>query len=268
MEKTMQASRRGTSRGAAKADFWQGAHDGVPIALGYLAVSFSLGISAAGAGLDPVQSLVASFLCNASAGEYAAYSSIAQGAAVLEIVAVTLIANARYILMGAALAQRFDEKTPLWQRMLVAFDNTDELFGLAVARPGHICPAYSFGSFAPALPGWAFGGLLGAMLGNVLPARILSALSVALFGMFLAVIIPAAHQEKAVFAVVAASFAASMLSSVAPLISSLSSGTRTIVLTLAIAGAAAWLFPVHDGVPTFRFAGMRKASWTTQEALS
>ena len=244
MEKTA-AAQRSASKARTASCFWQGAHDGVPIALGYLAVSFSLGISAAGARLDPLQSLVASFLCNASAGEYAAYSSIAQGAAVPELVAVTLIANARHILMGAALAQRFDAKTPLWQRMLIAYDNTDELFALTIARP---CK--------------------GALLGIVLPARILSALSVALFGMFLALIIPAAHQEKANCAVVAASFAASMLCDAAPIISELSSGTRTIILTFAIAGAAAWLFPVHDGVPTFRYATQERQSWTTQEALS
>lgn len=151
MEKTA-AAQRSASKARTAPCFWQGAHDGVPIALGYLAVSFSLGISAAGAGLDPLQSLVASFLCNASAGEYAAYSSIAQGAAVPELVAVTLIANARYILMGAVLAQRFDAKTPLWQRMLIAYDNTDELFALTIARPCKVCPAYSFGSFLPALP--------------------------------------------------------------------------------------------------------------------
>lgn len=267
MEKTA-AAQRSASKARTASCIWQGAHDGVPIALGYLAVSFSLGISAAGAGLDPLQSLVASFLCNASAGEYAAYSSIAQGAAVLELVAVTLIANARYILMGAVLAQHFDAKTPLWQRMLIAYDNTDELFALTIARPCKVCPAYSFGSFLPALPGWALGGAFGALLGNVLPTRILSALSVALFGMFLAVIIPAAHQEKAICAVVAASFAASMLCDAAPIISELSSGTRTIILTFAIAGAAAWFFPVHDGVPTFRYATQERQSWTTQEALS
>lgn len=268
MEATAQSIPKSTAKTDTASAFRQGIRDGVPIALGYLAVSFSLGISAAGAGLDPVQSFVASLLCNASAGEYAAYASIAQGAAVLELVAVTFIANARYILMGAALAQRFDAKTPLWQRMLIAYDNTDELFALAIARPGHISPAYSFGTFVPALPGWAAGGALGAVLGNVLPLRVLSALSVALFGMFLAVIVPAAHEHRTVFAVVCASFAASMLFSVMPLVSDLSSGTRTIILTLAIAGAAAWLFPMHDGVPTFRFAGTKKASWTAQEALS
>lgn len=244
----------------------EGMRDGVPIALGYLAVSFSLGITAAGAGLDPLQAFVASLLCNASAGEFAAFSAISHEAALLELIAVTCVANARYILMGASLAQRFDERTPLWQRVLVAYDNTDELFGIALARPGRIDPFYSFGSFIPALPGWAAGGLLGALLGDILPLDVLSALSVALFGMFLAVIVPAAHREKPVCAAVAASFALSMAAAAAPVISGLSEGTRTIILTLAIAGAWAWLFPVRDGKPAFRFMAAAAAPHAGGEA--
>lgn len=245
--------KRGAASSCHMRALLEGMRDGVPIALGYLAVSFSLGISAAASGLDPVQAFVASLLCNASAGEFAAFSAIARQAPVLELICVTAIANARYILMGASLAQRFDARTPAWIRALVASDSTDELFSIALARPGKIDPAYCFGSYIPALPGWAAGGLLGAVLGNVLPGCILEALSVALFGMFLAVIVPAARKERAVAWVVLATFSLSIAAGAAPLISGLSEGICTVILTFLVAGGAAWLFPITDGKPHWRF---------------
>lgn len=109
--------------------------DGVPIALGYFAVSFSLGIAARTAGFTPLQGFVASLLNNASAGEYAAFALIASGATYLEVAIITLIANARYLLMSCALAQRFAPGTPFFHRLIIGYDVTDELFGITIARP-------------------------------------------------------------------------------------------------------------------------------------
>ena len=113
-----------------------GMRDGVPIGLGYFAVSFSLGIAAKNAGLTPFQGFLASLLCNASAGEYAGFTLIAAGATYLELAIVTLIANARYLLMSCAMSQRLDPAMPGFHRPLMAFHITDELFGIAIARPG------------------------------------------------------------------------------------------------------------------------------------
>ena len=107
----------------------------VPIALGYFAVSFSLGIAARTAGFTPLQGFVASLLNNASAGEYAAFALIASGATYLEVAIITLIANARYLLMSCALAQRFAPGTPFLHRLIIGYDVTDELFGITIARP-------------------------------------------------------------------------------------------------------------------------------------
>lgn len=176
--------------------FCEGMRDGVPIALGYFAVSFSLGIAARNAGLTPIQGFFASLFNNASAGEYAAFSLIAAGATYLEVAIITLIANARYLLMSCALAQKFAPGTPFFHRLIIGYDVTDELFGITIARPGYLNPFYTYGAIALAAPAWAMGTALGIIAGNLLPVRVVSALSVALYGMFLAIIIPPAPEEQ------------------------------------------------------------------------
>lgn len=224
----------------------EGMRDGVPIGAGYFVVAFSLGIVARNAGLTPWEGFVASFLNNASAGEYAGFTLMAANASYFELAVVTLIANARYLLMSTALSQRFSPKTGTLHRVLVGFDVTDELFGIAIARPGTVDPFYSYGAFVPALLGWSVGTALGIVMGNVLPARAVSALSVALYGMFLAIIIPPARKSRVVLGCVVVSFLASLVFSVAPFVATLSAGTRTIILTVAISSIAALLFPVSD----------------------
>ncbi len=223
-----------------------GMRDGVPIGLGYFAVSFSLGIAAKNAGLTPFQGFLASLLCNASAGEYAGFTLIAAGATYLELAIVTLIANARYLLMSCAMSQRLDPKMPGFHRPLMAFHITDELFGIAIARPGCLNPYYSYGAVLAAGPCWAVGTALGAIAGGLLPLRLASAFSVALYGMFLAVIIPAARKSKVIAGLIALCFAASYGAAHLPLISEISGGTRTIFLTVTLSAAAAVLFPKNS----------------------
>ena len=224
----------------------EGVRDGLPIALGYLAVSFSLGIAAKRAGLTAWQGLLVSFLNNASAGEYAGFTNIAANAAYWEIALVTLVANARYLLMSCALSQKFAPGTPLLHRMLVGYDVTDELFSIAIARPGYLDPWYFYGAMSVALPGWAVGTALGVAAGNLLPLRAVSALSVALYGMFLAAIIPPMRKNKVVAGLVILSFAVSYGTGLIPFMRDMAAGTKTILLTVVIAGAAAALFPVKD----------------------
>lgn len=223
--------------------FREGMRDGVPIGLGYLAVSFSLGIAAKTAGLTAFQSMLASILCNASAGEYAGFTLIAANAAYIEIAIITLIANARYLLMSCALGQRLHPKTSLWHRLILGYFITDEFFGISISRQGYINPYYTYGAIAVASPCWAVGTALGAIAGNMLPLRVVSALSVALFGMFLAVIIPPARKSKILAGLIVFCFVASLLATYLPGISQISEGTRTIILTVAISALAAIIFP-------------------------
>ncbi len=225
--------------------YMTGTRDGIPIALGYFAVAFSLGIAARSIGMTPFQGFLASFLNMASAGEHAAFTSIGHHATYLEIALVTLVANARYLLMSCSLSQKFPERIPFYHRLLSGFGVTDELFGICIARPGWLNPFYLYGAFLISAVAWSSGTALGIMMGNLLPARAVSALGVALYGMFLAVIIPPARKSRVVAGLIVLSFLLSYLFGILPGLSSLSAGNRTIILTLLIAGGAAVLFPVN-----------------------
>ena len=226
--------------------FLEGVRDGLPIALGYFAVSFSLGIAARNVGITAVQGMLASFLCMASAGQYALFSLIGAAASLGEIALVTLITNARYFLMSCALSQKIDPDMKNYHRFLFGAVVTDEIFGITVARPGYIEPLYNYGAMAVTMPGWAVGTGLGIVMGTILPARLVSALSVALFGMFIAVFIPPAKKDKVILGCVAVSFAAALLFDLVPFLAKISAGTRTIILTVVISAAAAALFPAKE----------------------
>lgn len=223
-----------------------GVRDGMPIGLGYFAVAFTLGIAAKNAGFSPFQAMMESLLNNASAGEYAVFSLVAAGASYWEVAVMTLVANARYLLMSCSLSQKLAPDTSLGHRMLLAFDVTDEIFGISIAVPGRLDPRYTYGAMSVAIPGWALGTFLGVVVGNALPPRLVSALSVGLYGMFLAIIVPPAKKDRVVLGLVAVSFIFSFAAERLPLLAGISAGTRTIILTVVIALAAAVLFPVRD----------------------
>ena len=223
----------------------EGFRDGIPIGLGYFVVSFTLGIMARHVGLTPFQGFLTSLLNNASAGEYVGFALISVHAPYLEVAIMTFIANARYLLMSTVVSQKFSPKTPFCHRIFVGFDITDEIFGITIARKGWLNPFYNYGAMLTALPGWSIGTALGIVAGNILPPSAVSALSVALYGMFIAIIIPPARKDKIVAACVMISFAASYLADKF-LKGIVSAGTQTIFLTVIIAGVAAILYPVKE----------------------
>lgn len=224
--------------------FKKGARDGIPIFLGYFAVSFTLGIAAKNAGLTAFQAALTSLLVNASAGQFAGFTLIAAGASYLELAIMMLVANARYLLMSCALSQKLPENTSLAHRMLLGFDLTDEIFGLSVSVQGKLNPFYTYGIIATAAPGWTIGTYLGVTLGNILATNIVSALSVGLYGMFLAIIIPPSRKNKILCGIVVLSMILSYLAS--KFLTVFSSGTIIIILTVLIAGVAATLFPIKE----------------------
>ena len=226
--------------------FKAGLRDGVPIGLGYFAVSFSLGIIAKKAGLSAIQGFFASLFGLASAGEYVVFMLMIANASYLEVFIVTLITNARYLLMTTALSQKFDQKTGLGHRIGVGFGITDEVFGITVARPGKVQPAYNYGAMVSCAPAWALGTALGIIAGEILPLRVVSALSVSLYGMFVAIFIPPARKDKFMALMIVLCFATSYLFSYIPALASISSGTRTIILTVALSSLAAIIKPVKD----------------------
>lgn len=229
--------------------FINGIRDGIPIALGYFSVAFSLGIVAKKAGLNPFQGFLSSLLNHASAGEYAEFTVIVANAPYLEMAFVIFITNIRYMLMSCAISQKFHPDTPYLHRFLVGFGITDEIFGISIGRPGALNPYYNYGAIAIALPSWSLGTALGIIAGNILPSSVVSALSVALYGMFIAIIIPASKADKIVGGAVITSFLASLAVSKIHLFDRMSDSMKISLLTVIIAGAAAILFPVKDEEP-------------------
>ncbi len=230
--------------------FYQGFKHGIPIGLGYFAVAFSLGVAAKSAGLNAFQGFLASILNNASAGEYAGFTVIAANAGYFEMALITLITNARYLLMSCALSQHLPPNLGLGHRLLMGHFITDEIFGITIARPGTPSPYYTYGAAIFASPCWAVGTALGILAGNLLPIRVVSALSVALFGMFLAVIIPPAKRNPVIAGCVLLSFGLSFyfpyIGNLIPLLRTVSEGTKTIILTIFISTLAALFFPVKE----------------------
>ena len=191
--------------------FFNGVRDGIPIALGYFAVAFSLGIVARRAGLSPIQGFLSSLLNHASAGEYAEFTVIMANAPYVEMAFVILITNIRYLLMSCA---------------------------------GNLNPWYSYGAIFIALPAWSVGTALGIVAGNILPVSIVSALSVALYGMFLAIIIPPSKKDKVVGGIVIAGFLISYIVSKIPQLNNVSDSMKISVITIIISGLAAFFFPI------------------------
>ena len=162
-----------------------GLHDGIPIGLGYLAVSFSLGIVARNVGLNAFEGFLASLVTIASAGEYAAFTLIGEAGSYLSMALVILVANCRYLLMSCALSQKMAPEEKMIHRIGVGAFITDEIFSAGVSYPNHLNPFYTYGLASASVLPWAIGTALGIIAGNLLPAKIVAALGVALYGMFL-----------------------------------------------------------------------------------
>lgn len=217
---------------------------GIPIALGYFAVAFSLGIIAARAGLTAPIGFLSSFFTRASAGEYGTYTLVAVHAAYAEVVALCLVANLRYMLMSAALSQKIAPGTSWFHRMLMACCITDEVFAVSVAYRGYTPPAYMYAAALISTLFWASGCAIGIVAGSLLEPTMVTVLSMSLYGMFLAIIIPPARHDRNVLYALIASCLLSGLFAVAPVVGQWSSGMRTVVLTIVISAVAAWLKPI------------------------
>ena len=233
------------SRVTDAAYFVQGLLDGIPICLGYLAVSFAFGIQATSMGLSVFEATLISITNVTSAGQFAGLSVIASCGSYLEMAGVQFIINLRYMLMSAAISQKLSPKVSTGKRMLMACGMTDEIFGICISRPRELVPSYCYGATVISVAGWVLGTFLGAFSGELLPHSLSEALGVALYGMFIAIVVPVARENRAVLITAIIAMALSTLFSFAPLLSAISPGLRIILVTLITAGAAALLFPIE-----------------------
>ena len=226
--------------------FLRGLRDGIPICMGYFAVSFALGITTRGIGMNALQAGLMSMGMVASAGEFAAIVLIESHAGIFEMITTCIVVNLRYFLMSCSLSQKLSPDLPFYHRFMLPYCITDEIFGLSSAVPGYLDPRYSYGMTLISVVGWTTGTVLGVLMGNIMPAWAVNALSVSLYGMFLAIIIPPSRKDRFIAGLVVISMTASGLFSVLPLLREISGGFKVIILTLLIAGAAAFIHPIED----------------------
>lgn len=226
--------------------FKKGMVDGIPIALGYFAVSFSLGIQAKQAGMSAFYATLMSLTNVTSAGEFAGISVIRESGTYLEIALCQLIINLRYMLMSCALSQKFDSSYSVVHRFFASYGITDEIFGISIAQGDKLSPVYMYGAIVVAVPAWSLGTCLGVVMGNILPVFVVNGLSVALYGMFIAIFIPPAKKDIKVGAAVITAMIISYLFTLIPMIKEISSGMKVIILTVSISLFFAVFFPVED----------------------
>lgn len=226
--------------------FADGIRDSIPIGLGYLSVSFGFGISAVSNGLHALAALLISLTNMTSAGQVAGVTIIAAGGTLLEMALTQLTINLRYSLMSISLSQRLDGGMNTWRRALVGFGVTDEIFAVASSKPGVVGAKYMYGLISFPYICWSAGTILGAVAGNILPESVKSALGIAIFGMFVAIVLPPA--KKSIGIALTALTAAAMSCAIAyiPLFSGVTQGFSVIICALSAAGIAAVLFPVKD----------------------
>lgn len=226
-----------------------GLRDGVPIGLGYLSVSFAFGILVVKEGLSALTAAAISMTNLTSAGQFAGLTIILAGATLAEMALTQFIINLRYALMSITLSQRMADSVGRFTRLLLAFFVTDEIFAVAASRPEYIGQRYMWGLATAPYIGWSSGTILGALCGAALPEGLVNALGIAIYGMFIAIIIPPAKKEKAVLAVVAAASVLSCLFNLLPALSAWFAATPGLSIVLCAIAASAFgalLFPVPE----------------------
>lgn len=226
--------------------FRRGLKDGIPICLGYISVSFTFGMMAVEGGLPIWMAAVISMTNLTSAGQFAGTAIMIAGGSLIELALTTLIINLRYMLMSLSLSQKVDPEMSIPVRMAIAFGITDEIFAVSVQQPSKVNARYFTGLLLTPYFGWALGTLLGAGAAELLPLSVRTALGIAIYGMFLAIIIPPARKSKAVLAVIAIASVLSCVFRYVPVLNGLSTGWTIIICAIVASGLGAWLFPVAD----------------------
>lgn len=226
--------------------FRQGIRHGIPIALGYLSVSFAFGMKAVSDGLTVLQAVLISMTNLTSAGQIAAVPLMVGGASLAEMALTQLTINLRYALMSLSLSRKLDGSMGTLQRMIFSFANTDEIFAVASSQPGKVGKYYLYGLMLTPWIGWSLGTLLGAAAGTLLPAFVRTALGIAIYGMFLAIILPPARNSRPVRFVVLAAVAMSLCFHYIPGLNTVSSGFVIIICGVLAAALGAWRFPAEE----------------------
>ncbi|MBO5907882.1 MAG: AzlC family ABC transporter permease [Clostridia bacterium] len=226
--------------------FKSGLKDGLPICLGYLAVSFAFGIYAICSGLSVPEAAMISLFNVTSAGQLAAVPIIVSGGSIIELIFTQLVINARYALMSISLSQKLSPSVSRADRFIISFANTDEVFAAAISRKAHVGRRYMFGLILLPVIGWTFGTLFGAIAGNVLPEVLVASLGIAIYAMLTAVVIPAAREKLSVLIAALISVALSCALYFIPALSVIPSGFGIIIIAIAVSAIMSLLSPVES----------------------
>lgn len=226
--------------------FMQGIVDGLPICLGYVSVAFAFGIFSVGNGLSVSEAVLISMTNVTSAGQLSAVPIIAMGGGFLELALTQCIINLRYSLMSVSLSQKFDRSIRLLDRFLLAFVNTDEVFAVASSKPHRVSRRYMYGLILTPYLGWSLGTLVGALAGDIFPPMLTSALGVAIYGMFIAIVLPASKKSRSTALCVLLAIALSCLFRFTPGLSKVPTGF-TIILCAVAASAVFALIDCAKG---------------------
>ena len=227
-------------------EYRTGVSRGLPVGMGYFSVSFGCGAMAVSQGLSAWHATLISMSNLTSAGQFAGLTVIVAAATLVEMILTQLIINSRYALMSLALSQRMGQRIGFLPRLIIAFFNTDEIFALAMARIEPLTVPFMLGLGTLPILGWTLGTLSGALAGSVLPPSIQAALGVMLYGMFIAIVVPPAKEEKEILITVILALVCSSLFTWVPLLSQVSAGISIVICTVAAAAICAWLFPIKD----------------------
>ena len=229
-------------------DFFAGMGAGLPICIGYFSVSFGFGAMAIAQGLTVWQAILISCSNLTSAGQFAGLTVITAGATLLEMILTQLVINSRYALMSLALGPRLGPAVGTGKRLLAAFFNTDEVFALGMSRGKDLTAAFFVGTGVIAALGWTAGTAMGAIAGSVLPQSVRMALGVMLYGMFIAIVVPQAREEKPVLFAVLLALVFSCLFAWIPGLKEISAGLSIVLCTVSAAALCALFFPVKEEV--------------------
>lgn len=229
-----------------KNEFVNGIKDGIPICLGYFSVSMAFGLTAVKEGLFIWAAILTSLTNLTSAGQFAGINIMLAGGKLIELAITTLIINMRYFLMSLSISQKVSPSMTLSQRLLVSFGITDEIFAVSMRHNRPLTTVYMAGLILTPVIGWTGGTTVGAVAASVLPQAVSSAMGIALYGMFIAIIIPPARENKNILAAIIISVGASILFSYAPIIRNISSGWTIIIITVVVSAICATLFPVNS----------------------
>ncbi len=226
--------------------FWKGIKDGIPICLGYLSVSFAFGIFSVGSGLSVLETVLVSMTNVTSAGQLAAVPIIAGGGSLFELAITQLVINLRYSLMSVSLSQKLGSTVRVIDRFLIAFVNTDEVFAVASGKSGNLGRRYLYGLILTPYLGWSTGTLVGAVAGNILPEIVVSALGIAIYGMFIAIIVPPAKKSRPTALCILFAVALSCAFKYIPVLNVVPSGFVIIICAVAASVLFALVAPVPD----------------------